>query len=1117
MFLLWCQELIIAPDVQAGGGFAEENRVLAKCALQQLSLRYSKITPEIIEQAIESLPPGRLEVKDISTLGGAKNALLDGAHNRQAWSALRAHLDSRSTEPRTFVLALTRGKDVNDLTALLRPGDRFCAVEFEPVEGMPWVSATPSTEITSALQKLGFEGRSFGSDVQTAIAACSDEAVVVCGSLYLVGQVYRMLDTQRDQTTLVQHLSKTRAFDPANYEKAVAAYWHSLPARYSSGMKRSFLLPPPNVTGSLHIGHALTLAVQDAYARHYAAQGDDVVWVPGTDHAGIATQSVVSRSLAKRGIDCRSMTREAFTSEIWRWVEQYGDRINAQIETLGASLDWDRQYFTLDQKRSIAVNAAFGRLWQDGLIYRDDRMVNWSIGLQSVISDIETDARTIEVPEKIGGAQFGVIWRIRYKAVDADEFIEVETTRPETIFGDRAIAVHPNDGRNKHWVGRRVQHPLMPGITLKIVADAFVDPNFGTGAVKLTPAHDTDDHLAAQRLGGIPSIAVFGKDGKMLPECGVDDLVSLDRLHARGKVVRMLDASGALVSERPHRTTIKLCSRSGGVVEPMPLPQWYIRMRPLAQKVLADDAIAMLARTKQLWRRWLEDCQDWCISRQLVWGHRVPLWRVKGEGNSWLHAKDAQDAARMAGTIDVEQDPDVLDTWFSSGLLPLSSLGWPDNLESNRYPLTFIESGPDILFFWLARMAMLCTYLSPSHEPPFREILLHPIVRDAQGRKMSKSLGNVIDPLDVIHGVDLATMKETLAAGNLDPKELKRSTAELARQFPAGIRAAGTDALRFALLHSMVQEHFLNLDMRNVQQGRYLCGKLWNAAQFWRHHAADQVALAPDASGAADGVDVRWLNTRLSRLSREVDAAFAQRELWRAAERIRAFAVHDLCDTYLELVKPVLIGRDVTQRRQRLVHLRDVLKTVLAIAHPLIPFVTEACWQLLGGAGSLTRHTSANTRQELTPMASELDEKVMTTALQIVDAIRLDGDGCIVEMSIQDEAIRSALEPLLGGLASMSKAERITIVDTVVESTGKVVAPGVSLRIVPGSQTTKPQQVGTPNDAYIRKRKRLQDKLDKLRLRMANAEYASRVPADVRERDRQQLAELEAVLKSSNI
>lgn len=662
------------------------------------------LTDEFIEKGLRTTTwKGRFERLDLSVLGGPGDALLDGAHNAQSLDALAKVLGPpEMSKPRVFIFALTSGKDPVALATLLSPGDNFIAVEFEAVDGMSWISPLSSGEILSRLSEscpASIKGVDFGSDVSGAIEAATvmlpGSQLIICGSLYLVGQVHRLLESGLYERSFA--MSQTNesgtmgVYDPTMLESRVENYWRSLPPKTSVSHSNEasplrFLLPPPNVTGALHIGHALTIAIQDSWCRYYAGQGHQVSWVPGIDHAGIATQSVVSKALAKAGTDYNTLSRDEFVEEIWKWRGDYGERITHQIRRLGTLLDWNEEYFTMDHLRSTAVIEAFRKLWDAGLIKRERRMVNWSTILQSVISDIEVDTKSIEGPTVIEGAEFGVMWRIRFYLVEGQEadlekrWIEVDTTRPETIFGDRALAVNPEDPRYIQYIGKAVQHPLLPDVVLRIVADPEVSRDFGTGCVKLTPAHDASDYLMSQRHDSISVLPVYGRDGKILPLKDFPELTGMDRLAARKVVVALLKGREALVSTRSHKTTLHICSRSGCVIEPILLPQWFIHMEPLAQDVLAKDDISMSVQTRRDWKRWLKNTQDWCVSRQLVWGHRIPLYRIVDPASTkecWVFGADEDEARANAEGQEVIQDEDVLDTWFSSGILPLSAFGWP--------------------------------------------------------------------------------------------------------------------------------------------------------------------------------------------------------------------------------------------------------------------------------------------------------------------------------------------------------------------------------------------------------------------------------------------------------
>ncbi|ORY81029.1 tRNA synthetases class I-domain-containing protein, partial [Protomyces lactucae-debilis] len=771
---------------------------------------------------------------------------------------------------------------------------------------MAWVVPASSTVISREL-----DATDYGNDVSGAIKDAKGK-VYICGSLYLIGQVHRLLQVAQLEDTARKNVPRG-PYNPALIEAWANKYLSKENTRRltDSSIAKRFILPPPNVTGTLHIGHALTVAIQDAYVRFFKFQGEQVTWAPGMDHAGIATQTVVAKMLAKQGVD---------------------------IRRLGADLDWDLEYFTLDEERSEAVIEAFGKLWQDGLVRRDVRMVNWSDRLQSVISDIEVDSLVVDTPKIIQGAEFGKIWTIAYQMVDRSGKICVQTTRPETVPGDRAIAVHPDDERYKDLIGKCVQHPLLSSVSLPIVADAMVDPLFGTGAVKLTPAHDANDY-AASRRHAIELVTIFDKHGKFLPSCGLPDLVGHDRLESRSKVVEKLAAAGALITVQQHSLRLGVCSRTGAVIEPCLMPQWFIHMQPLADKVLQQDTIQMSIQTKREWLRWLENVQDWCVSRQLVWGHRVPLYRIVNT-DGWFFARSFADAQKAANGKPIVQESDVLDTWFSSGILPLSAYGWPRDDTSPWRPLSFIESGPDILFFWLARMAMLCTHFTGF--APFKEILLHPLVRDSQGRKMSKSLGNVLDPLHIIDGCSLEELQAALAVGNLSAGEVSRASQDLARSYPQGIQADGADALRFALVDSTVQDSTLNLDIRSVKAARYVGGKLWNVLNFIEFHQQTQASSCVEPQNRSQIMD-HWILQRLLNLQEDVHESFAKRTLHRATSSLRFFIVNDLCDTYLEFLKYDLKGLTSHEERCKvLATLRQIMVELSLLIKPFMPFLADS-------------------------------------------------------------------------------------------------------------------------------------------------------------------------------
>ncbi|KAI5801114.1 tRNA synthetases class I-domain-containing protein [Geopyxis carbonaria] len=733
------------------------------------------------------------------------------------------------------------------------------------------------------------------------------------------------------------------------------------------------LLPPPNVTGQLHIGHALMIAIQDSLARYYRMQGHAVTWLPGTDHAGIATQLVVERMLEQeQGRTREDLGRKAFTLEVE-----------------------NREYYTLDKQRSAAVSHAFVRLWKEGLIYRNTRMVNWCVKLQTAVSDVEVKSYEINGPENINGIPFGVLHKFAFPLVDSDGHIEVATTRPETIPGDRAIAVHPDDSRYKHLHYKLAQHPLLPSITLPIIPDAeLVNPEFGSGAVKITPAHDVKDyhfwmrHSSSNESGAfseshrkveIPLVKIISETGKMTPECGIESLVGHDRLIARKMVISLLKKNNVYRGNENHQMRIGICERSGAIIEPMLQPQWYLRMKPLAEKVIkvsSRDGLKIVPEHPHTnhWERWLSGIQDWCLSRQTWWGHQIPAYMVLnphkngGSVERWLAAESYEDAKKQLLNHEVEQgyllkqDTDVLDTWFSSGLLPLSTAMWssePCSNETDRYPLEFVESGGDILFFWLARMAMLCTWFTD--KLPFNEILLHPLVCDSQGRKMSKSIGNVIDPLLIVNGrlhkemiadlqVEFRRMKQT---EKVAAKLLRERITNLKRNHPNGFRKSGADTLRITLIDYTKRYTQINMETNQVDHFRKLAIKIYNAFKFF--HMARTAASPSFVSLPLESIfsqlepHDKLLLHKLQGLISIVQTAFTSRKLHEATTAIRQFVFDTFCNMYIEFVKQDVVATSTD------IHRRDVVlsllcltwDTLLRLLHPFMPYLTETLWQEL--------------------------------------------------------------------------------------------------------------------------------------------------------------------------
>ncbi|MGQ9553882.1 MAG: valine--tRNA ligase [Anaerolineae bacterium] len=699
----------------------------------------------------------------------------------------------------------------------------------------------------------------------------------------------------------VKELPKT--WQPEQFETPIYDWWEEQgyfrPKIDWSKQPFVIPMPPPNITGALHIGHAITATIEDILVRWHRMMGDPTLWLPGTDHASIATHAVVERELAKEGLTRWDLGRDQFVQRVWQWREVYGRRITQQHRRLGASCDWQRERFTLDEGLSRAVRTAFKRLYDAGLIYRGAYMVNWCPRCGTAISDLEV----------IHGEEHSQLWYVRYPLADDSGYIEVATTRPETMLGDTAVAVNPNDERYTGLVGKIAILPIVER-PIPIIADDAVDPEFGTGAVKVTPAHDPNDYEIGQRHN-LPVVDVMTPDGRMSQAAG-SRFAGMDRLEARRLIVADLEREGLLSRVQDYQHSVGHCQRCSTIAEPRISLQWFVRTKPLAEPALAavrEGRIQIIPeRFERGYYNWMENIRDWCISRQLWWGHRIPVWYCRECGGMTVAVDDPEACEHCGGTI--EQDPDVLDTWFSSGLWPFSTLGWPEDTEDYRYfyPATVLETGWDILFFWVARMIMMG--LAMTGKEPFSYVYLHGLVRDELGRKYSKSLGNALDPIEVIEDY-------------------------------------GTDALRYALVTSSTPGNDVKLSMQKIEAGRNFANKLWNAARFVLANLPDGFA----APSAADLTDLeladRWIVSRLNALIAETDRLLRSWQLGEAGRQIQEFLWGDYCDWYIEIAKITLYSKDESRKntvRKVLIYVYD---RALRLLHPYMPFVTEAIWQQL--------------------------------------------------------------------------------------------------------------------------------------------------------------------------
>ncbi|XP_053610206.1 valine--tRNA ligase isoform X2 [Plodia interpunctella] len=811
------------------------------------------------------------------------------------------------------------------------------------------------------------------------------------------------------------------AYSPKYVEAAWYAWWEKQGFFKPEFGRKSILdpnpkgkfvmvIPPPNVTGSLHLGHALTNAVEDAITRWHRMNGRTTLWNPGCDHAGIATQVVVEKKLWREEKKTRhELGREEFIKRVWDWKNEKGDRIYEQLRSLGSSFDWSRVRFTMDPTMCRAVNEAFVRLHDAGDIYRANRLVNWSCTLKSAISDIEVDkmelaGRTLlAIPGYEQKVEFGELVLFAYKADGSDEEVVVATTRVETMLGDVAVAVHPNDVRYKHLIGKYLVHPFCKR-KMPVISDDYVDMNFGTGAVKITPAHDPNDYEIGKRHN-LPFITIFDDEGRTLDNCG--QFSGMKRFDVRRSIIKSLEQLKLYRETKENAMVVPLCSRSKDVVEPMLKPQWYIKCDKMAAEAIAAVKTGELKIIpdvhEKIWYHWMENIRDWCISRQLWWGHRIPAYRVtlpeKKEEELWVSAHSDEEALSKASAkygvpadqIKLVRDEDVLDTWFSSGLFPFSIFGWPDQTEDLKafYPGTLLETGHDILFFWVARMVFFGQRLMG--KLPFKEVYLHPMVRDAHGRKMSKSLGNVIDPVDVVRGVTLEQLHEQLNESNLDPKEVDKARQGQKQDYPNGIPECGTDALRFALC-AMTQGRDLNLDILRVQGYRFFCNKLWNATKFALMYFPKDTSYEvhePNLPSDLSPMD-RWMLSRLSLAVNKVNFGFQSYDFPCSTTHCYNLWLYDLCDVYLEYLKPVFASGTEEQKSTARRTLYTTLEYGLKLLSPFMPFVTEELYQRLPSKkrDSPSICVASYPTDSDTPWRSEDLESSVDTVLKMVHVIR---------------------------------------------------------------------------------------------------------------------------------
>jgi len=1035
------------------------------------------------------------------------------------------------------------------------------------------------------------------------------------------------------------------AYSPQYVEAAWYSWWEKSgffkPEYGRSGVKDvppegvfMMVIPPPNVTGKLHLGHALTNSVEDAITRYHRMTGKMTLWVPGSDHAGIATQVVVEKKLAREeGLSRHDLGREKFLDRVFQWKEEYGGAIYDQLRRLGSSVDWDRVTFTMDPKCCKAVTEAFVLLHEEGTIYRSNRLVNWSCSLRSAISDIEVDK--VELPGKtlmsVPGykekVEFGVIISFAYKVEGSSEEIVVATTRIETMLGDTAVAVHPEDDRYKHLVGKNVIHPFSDR-KLPIIADTFVEREFGTGAVKITPAHDPNDYECGKR-NNLPFITIFTDDGLVSPGCG--KFSGMKRFDARKAVLAALEEAGLYRETKDNPMVVPVCSRSKDIVEPIIKPQWYVKcdnMAEEAQKAVDTGDLRLIPDShKKTWSYWMSGMRDWCISRQLWWGHRIPAYHVSvvGQGtpdptdnNYWVSGRTEEEAKTKAAArfkvkkeqIKLEQDPDVLDTWFSSGLFPFSVLGWPDKTDDLDvfYPGSLLETGHDIIFFWVARMVFFGQKLMG--KLPFKDVFLHAMVRDAHGRKMSKSLGNTINPMDVICGISLEDLHKTLEGGNLDPKEVAKAKAGQSQDYPTGIPECGTDALRFGLCAYTAQGRDINLDVMRVQGYRFFCNKLWNATKFammylgaefspvkslvqdllvsksqssspsfspipsptdlnkppglsqlnsclqscpflggqqpsstdsqafkditsqpshftqphlsrWYHRM--NALTSSDRSSLPTGKGIllptpaplspmdRWILSRLAYAVEQVNIGFKEYNFPLATTALYNFWLYELCDVYLEYLKPVFQGTDSSAVLTARTVLYTCLDSGLRLISPFMPFISEELFQRLPRWSAKEPPSIMVTPFPTAPNFRNTDVEAEVELVQkivgVVRSTRADYNipnktKTLLYLKVFCPTTTKMVKRYTSALATLAYSQQVEVVDSppsgcaIVTVNDKITAHLVLKGLIdPAKEIEK----------LTKKRSALQQTVEKLQKAALVPDYLTKVPEDVRTANKEKL------------